>query len=126
MTTVTNRRKASRVTFGRGIDVQIVAIDGAWSRKCTMLDVSESGARLALRMEGLNLKEFFLVLSSTGVAFRRCELAWVNGDQVGALFMKEGKSPQKTGKPPDELSPARVLHAGDCFGEKKVRGSTAT
>ena len=95
MTTVTNRRKASRVSFGRGIDVQIVAIDGAWSRKCTMLDVSESGARLALRMEGLNLKEFFLVLSSTGVAFRRCELAWVNGDEVGVRFLVKEEKPKR-------------------------------
>jgi len=104
MTSVANRRKASRVSFARGIDVQIVAIDGTWARKCTMLDASDTGVRLELKgsMEGLKLKEFFLLLSSTGVAFRRCELAWVNGDQVGALFMKEGKSPQKTGKPPDE------------------------
>jgi hypothetical protein len=34
--------------------------------------------------EGLHLKEFVLLLSSTGLAYRRCELAWVNGDQIGA------------------------------------------
>jgi hypothetical protein len=38
-------------------------------------------------IEGLNLKEFFLLLSSTGLAYRRCELAWVNGDQIGAKFV---------------------------------------
>ena len=37
--------------------------------------------------EGLHLKEFFLLLSSTGLAYRRCELAWVNGDQIGAKFI---------------------------------------
>ena len=35
------------------------------------------------------------MLSSTGVAFRRCELAWVNGDQIGALFLAETKSKKK-------------------------------
>lgn len=91
MDTTENRRKLHRVVFSRGIDVQIFAIDGTWRRPCTMLDVSETGARLALKssIEGLNLKEFFLVLSSMGMAFRRCELAWINGDQIGASFLVE-------------------------------------
>ena len=38
-------------------------------------------------IEGLHLKEFFLLLSSIGLAYRRCELAWVNGDQIGAKFI---------------------------------------
>ena len=105
MDAIANRRNTSRVTFTRGIDVQIVAIDGTWSRKCTMMDASELGARLALKasMEGLHLKEFFLLLSSTGAAFRRCELAWVNGEQIGANFLKETK-PKATGKIPANRS----------------------
>jgi hypothetical protein len=53
-----------------------------------MHDVSASGAQLTVEgtIESLNLKEFFLVLSSTGLAYRRCELAWVKGDQIGASF----------------------------------------
>jgi hypothetical protein len=39
-------------------------------------------------VQGLNLKEFFLLLSSTGLAYRRCELGWVNGDQIGANFLR--------------------------------------
>jgi hypothetical protein len=39
-------------------------------------------------VEGLHLKEFFLLLSSTGLAYRRCELAWVNGDQIGVIFLR--------------------------------------
>jgi hypothetical protein len=38
----------------------------------------------------LNLKEFFLLLSTMGNAYRRCQLAWVNGDQVGVYFLKPG------------------------------------
>ena len=86
-----NRRKRPRVVFSRGIVVQMFAIDGTWRRPCTMLDASETGARLTLEssIKGLNLKEFFLVLSSTGVAFRHCEVAWINGDQIGVTFLKE-------------------------------------
>ena len=44
-------------------------------------------------IEGLQLTEFFLVLSSTGLAYRRCQLAWVNGDQIGVIFLVRGKTP---------------------------------
>ena len=66
--------------------------DGTWRRPCTMEDVSDTGARLTIdgSIEGLNLKEFFLLLSTMGKAYRRCQLAWVNGDQVGVHFLKPG------------------------------------
>ena len=37
----------------------------------------------------LDPEEFFLLLSSTGNAFRRCERIWVNGSEVGVKFLKE-------------------------------------
>jgi hypothetical protein len=40
-------------------------------------------------LNGLNLNEFFLLLSSTGLAYRRCELSWVNGEQIGVTFLKD-------------------------------------
>src|SRR5262245_8591562 len=87
------RRKGERVGFERGIGAHMMGIDGTWRRDCIMEDVSETGARLTVdgSVEGLSLKEFFLLLSSTGLAYRRCELAWVNGDQVGATFLKQDK-----------------------------------
>lgn len=87
------QRKSQRVVFERGYPVNIMAIDGTWRRGCTMLDVSEGGARLTVEgsVQGLFLKEFFLLLSSTGLAFRRCELAWVNGEELGVYFLKQGK-----------------------------------
>jgi len=87
------RRKNARVGFERGIEVYLMAIDGTWRRDCLMRDVSENGAKLTVRgsIEGLNLKEFFLLLSSTGLAYRRCELSWVNGDMIGAKFVMPSK-----------------------------------
>ena len=94
------RRRGDRVTFERGIPAHMMAIDGTWRRDCIMEDVSETGAKLSVdgSIEGLNLKEFFLLLSSTGLAYRRCELAWVNGDQIGVNFLKQGDKKKKPAK----------------------------
>ena len=91
------RLKGERVVFERGIPAHMMGIDGTWRRDCTMEDVSETGAKLTISgsVEGLHLKEFFLLLSSTGLAYRRCELAWVNGDQIGVNFIKPGDKKKK-------------------------------
>ena len=85
-------RNAHRVVFERGYAASIMAIDGTWRRTCTVEDISETGAKLTVEgaIDGLNLKEFFLLLSTMGNAYRRCQLAWVNGDQVGVYFLKPG------------------------------------
>jgi hypothetical protein len=56
-----------------------------------MIDVSQGGARLLIEgsLEGLDLKEFFLLLSSTGLAYRRCKLVRVAGDQIGVAFLTQ-------------------------------------
>jgi len=91
------RRKGDRVVFERGFAAHMMGIDGTWRRNCVMEDVSETGAKLTVEgsVEGLHLKEFFLLLSSTGLAYRRCELAWVNGDQIGVNFLKQGDKKKK-------------------------------
>jgi hypothetical protein len=62
-----------------------------------MFDVSQTGARLHVEdsIEGLDLKEFFLLLSSTGLAYRRCKLVRVAGDQIGIEFLALGKTNKK-------------------------------
>jgi hypothetical protein len=96
----TERRKGERVTFERGIPAHMMGIDGTWRRECTMEDVSETGAKLTVEgsVEGLHLKEFFLLLSSTGLAYRRCELSWVNGDQIGVNFLKTGEKKKRAAR----------------------------
>jgi len=93
-------RKSQRVNFERGIRAYIMGIDGTWRRDCMMLDASQTGARLCVEgsLEGLDLKEFFLLLSSTGLAYRRCILVRLAGDQVGVQFQEKDtakKKPQK-------------------------------
>ena len=90
-------RKSERVDFERGIDVYIMGIDGTWRRDCLMIDVSQTGARLCIEgsFEGLDLREFFLLLSSTGLAFRRCKMVRVDGDQIGVEFLARDKPANK-------------------------------
>jgi hypothetical protein len=94
---VDQRRFGERVVFERSYLAHMMAIDGTWRRTCNVLDVSETGARLTVEasVEGLNLKEFFLMLSSPGLAYRRCELAWVNGEEIGVNFLKNGKEKKR-------------------------------
>ncbi|MEN3346595.1 MAG: hypothetical protein V7632_230 [Bradyrhizobium sp.] len=85
-----------RVTFSRGVDVCIMAIDGTWRRDCQLNAISDTDAELTVEgsIQGLNLKEFFLLLSSTGLAYRRCELVRVNGTEMDVSFLK-GKPAKK-------------------------------
>jgi hypothetical protein len=94
------RTHGQRVVFERGIPAHMMGIDGTWRRDCIMEDVSETGAKLTIEgsVQGLHLKEFFLLLSSTGLAYRRCELAWVNGDQIGVNFLKLGEKKRKSAR----------------------------
>lgn len=90
-------RKNPRVNFEHGIAVQMMAIDGTWRRDCIMRDASDGGARLTVAgpLEGLELKEFFLLLSSTGLVYRRCRLIRLQGDEIGIEFLKQSTKKTK-------------------------------
>ncbi len=91
------KRKAARVQLEHRYPVNLMGVDGTWRRGCVLLDVSATGAKL--EMEGstdvLRAKEFLLLLSSTGLAFRRCELAWIDGTCVGIRFINMDKTSRK-------------------------------
>jgi hypothetical protein len=86
-------RGALRVKFEHAHPVNLMGVDGTWRRSCVLLDVSQSGAKLEIdgSPDVLRAREFFLLLSSTGLAFRRCELVWVDGTQVGVKFTSQDK-----------------------------------
>src|ERR1700754_3457873 len=88
-----------RVTFTRGYDVCIMAIDGTWRRDCVLNAISDTDAALTVEgsIQGLNLKEFFLLLSSTGLAYRRCELLRVNGTEMDVAFLKGKNGKRRAG-----------------------------
>jgi PilZ domain len=88
---VAERRHFERVQFGRGYTARIVAIDGTWERECRIADVSDTGAKLAVKgsLAGLDMREFFLMLSASGNAFRHCKRIWLDGEEMGIQFLKD-------------------------------------
>jgi hypothetical protein len=95
-----------RVTFSRGYGVCIMGIDGTWRRDCLLNAISDTDALLTVEgsIQGLNLKEFFLLLSSTGLAYRRCELVRVNGAEIDVQFLKGKNRNKRAGAPSVEES----------------------
>ena len=92
-------RKADRVRFEHRYPMNLMGVDGTWRRSCVLLDVSATGARLEVAgaLDVLRAQEFFLVLSSTGLAFRRCELVRIDGAEIGVRFVfPEKKKKQRT------------------------------
>ena len=121
-----NGARASVLHSNAASRAHMMGIDGTWRRDCMMEDVSETGAKLTVEgsVEGLHLKEFFLLLSSTGLAYRRCELSWVNGDQIGVNFLKQGdKKKKRRGAAPGRRSlnprhPGRTTVMSGGYGDE--------
>ncbi|MCK1386347.1 PilZ domain-containing protein [Bradyrhizobium sp. 21] len=82
-------RKAQRVKMDHKQPVNLMGSDGTWRRSCVLLDISQSGAKIEVEgtLDVLQAKEFFLLLSSTGLAYRRCELVWIDGTTAGVHFV---------------------------------------
>ena len=82
-------RKAARVKMDHRQPVNLMGSDGTWRRSCVLLDVSQSGAKIEVEgtLDVLQAKEFFMLLSSTGLAYRRCELVWIDGTTAGIHFV---------------------------------------
>jgi hypothetical protein len=103
-----DNKGTERVTFSRGYDVCIMAIDGTWRRDCQLNSISDTEAALTVEgsIQGLNLKEFFLLLSSTGLAYRRCELVRVNGTEMDIHFLRAKNAKKRSGaaSKADEMS----------------------
>ncbi|HLG81721.1 MAG TPA: PilZ domain-containing protein [Bradyrhizobium sp.] len=83
-------RGSNRVRFDHKHPVNLMGVDGTWRRSCVLLDVSATGAKIEVEgtVDVLQAKEFFLLLSSTGLAFRRCELVWIDGCNAGIRFVQ--------------------------------------
>src|SRR3979411_337634 len=88
-----------RVTFSRGYGVCLMGIDGTWRRDCLLNAISDNDPILTVEgsIQGLNLKEFFLLLSSTGLAYRRCELVRVSGTDVDIRFLRGKHAKKRSG-----------------------------
>jgi hypothetical protein len=96
-----DNRKGIRVRLEQKYPVNLMGVDGTWRRSCLLLDVSETGAKLEVEgaIDVLRAREFFLLLSSTGLAFRRCELVWIDGTVAGVRFVKAKPGKKRASAP---------------------------
>ena len=130
----TERRNFNRVPFERGYMARMMAIDGTWQRECRIGDVSETGAKLYIRdsVEGIDTKEFFLVLSPTGNAHRRCQRVWINGDEIGVTFLRDQPSgpPRRAWRRPEHYpdpprtQPQPGAHPADKHSDAPTSGGS--
>ncbi|WP_439575087.1 PilZ domain-containing protein [Phreatobacter sp.] len=79
-----NRRKAARrdLTYV----ATLVGVDAVPLGRCSVLDISTTGVRLATDPETIVPEEFVLALTSTRTVQRACRLVWRNEDELGAEF----------------------------------------
>ncbi|MET4374692.1 hypothetical protein ABIA99_007422 [Bradyrhizobium sp. LB12.1] len=84
-------RKASRVRMDNRQPVNLMGSDGTWRRSCVLLDISNTGAKIEVEgsLDVLSAKEFFMLLSSTGLAYRRCELVWSTEPRLASTLSKQ-------------------------------------
>jgi hypothetical protein len=77
-------RKSRRRQFH--YSARILADKNSPPMACEVVDISESGARLALEREGELPDTFILLLSANGAARRHCRVVWRDGTTVGVEF----------------------------------------
>ena len=64
-----------------------ILVDGTTPpQKCTIADVSQTGARIVLEADNELPDRFVLVFARDGTPRRRCRVVWRNGTTVGVEF----------------------------------------
>jgi hypothetical protein len=82
-----NRRKSIRRKVRW--EAAVIAVDGAWRHKCTIVDVSASGAQVSLHPAISLPSEFLLSFTDNGTVSRLCELVWRADRKLGVRFAHE-------------------------------------
>ena len=66
-------------------------------RECLIEDISETGARIALRPGATLPKAVDLHLTSTGAVVRKSEVIWQTADEAGLHFVDRPQMPEAPG-----------------------------
>ena len=62
--------------------------DGTQMRNCTLLDISEGGARILVSSPAQLPEEVSLVLANEVAISRRCKIIWRSNDQIGVSYLE--------------------------------------
>lgn len=79
-----NLRKSVRRPLN--ILVQIDAGEGSPLRDCTIVDISDMGARLAIEHPESVPDHFTMLLTTRGIPCRKCRLVWRRDEHIGVEF----------------------------------------
>ncbi len=83
------KKGLDRVTLGRGSDVCIMGIDGTCSvMACSQANSIRMRCARSRARSRVSTSRIFLLLSSTGLAYRSCELVRVNGSDMNIQFLQ--------------------------------------
>jgi hypothetical protein len=77
------RQHVRRTVF---LPAKFDAGDGMALRDCTVVDISDGGARLTVADPITVPNEFILFLSPRGFPLRRCRVVWRTANQMGVEF----------------------------------------
>ncbi len=127
MQTAAEKRKDIRrsVTYPAFIELG----GGAPARECTLCDVSQQGAQLAVAGPETLPNEFILALSSDGAARRRCRVIWRTESSVGVEFLKDVKKVVRRARMPfmrpDAEAPATAVQEQEAPAEAATESSAA-
>ena len=97
MQTSFTKRDSERRRLHEPIEAVIANVDGSFHVGCVTIDISESGARLAVREPVQVPDQFILLLSKDAHVQRQCEVVWRDGNMLGVRFNKtptDGKRSQ--------------------------------
>lgn len=81
------KSKRHRVQCPAMIDLGRNLGDDARLRSCTVCDVSEDGARIAVESPETVPMEFWLIESHDGTIRRRCRVIWRSAEQIGVCYL---------------------------------------
>jgi hypothetical protein len=93
--TTRDKRSRKRIAFDHQIESAVVAVDGTWSIKGRVEDISETGAKFSATEKTdrrIRKDEFFLVLGGDGKVNRRCRALWQKGSSFGLQFLLERRA----------------------------------
>ena len=77
-------------------EAAVVASDGAWRHRCTILDVSESGARFSIDPRVPLPAEFVLSFTKSGAVSRPCCVVWRHDHSVGVRYVVDHRLRTRT------------------------------
>jgi hypothetical protein len=81
-----NNRKHKRIPLKHEA---MIFVGGKLTARCRVLDISATGARLALDREAIVPNEFMLSLARMGQVYRGCQLVWRSDTEAGVAFHRE-------------------------------------